>query len=213
MHSVTIVPRGRALGVTQQLPSEEVHSYPKTYLMNRIVILLGGRAAEEIVFQESTTGAENDLEQATKLIERMICRWGMSEKIGPISYPRGEEQVFLGREIGEGRHFGEDTSNLIDEEIRSFMDQSYQRALEILREERERLDTLAMELLDKEVLTDREIYHLLGIDLPSSLLDQKPEDAPVEGPGVSADPSPEQAVEPPKEDKGLDTGMLGLEGA
>ncbi|NRA74594.1 MAG: ATP-dependent zinc metalloprotease FtsH, partial [Planctomycetes bacterium] len=101
VHSVTIIPRGRALGVTQQLPLEETHNYSRTYLLNRIAILLGGRAAEDLIFKEYTTGAQNDLEQATNLAERMICLWGMSEKIGPVSFKRGEEHVFLGRELGE----------------------------------------------------------------------------------------------------------------
>ena len=213
VHSVTIVPRGRALGVTQQLPAEEIHSYSRTYLMNRIVILLGGRAAEEIVFNESTTGAENDLEQATKLIERMICRWGMSEKVGPISYRRGEEQVFLGREIGEGRHLSEQTSNLIDEEIRAFMEKGHQEALKLLRGERERLDKLANELLEKEVLTDREIYQLLEIELPPSLAEEEGEGSPSTEGGKSTESSAEKEVDPSAADEGLDPGMLGLEGA
>ena len=129
VHSVTIVPRGRALGVTQQLPMEDTNNYSKTYLLNRIAILLGGRAAEDLVFQEFTTGASNDLEQATSLAERMICLWGMSEKMGPVSFKRGEEHVFLGRELGESKNFSEHTAMMIDEEIRSMLEDSYQRAL------------------------------------------------------------------------------------
>jgi len=204
VHSVTIVPRGRALGVTQQLPSEEIFNYSRTYLMDRVVILLGGRAAEELVFDERTTGAENDLEQATALIERMVCRWGMSEKLGPISFKRGEEHVFLGRELGEGKHFSEHTAMLIDDEIRRMMDEGSQRALQLLGEHRPKLEKLAVELLDKEILTDREIYELLDFPIPDSL--REPEEAPAAGTPPAPRPQPGPAkpmVEP---------GRLGLEG-
>ncbi|MGE4631840.1 MAG: ATP-dependent zinc metalloprotease FtsH, partial [Planctomycetota bacterium] len=171
VHSVTIVPRGRALGVTQQLPLEETHNYSRTYLLNRIAILLGGRAAEDLIFKEFTTGAQNDLEQATTLAERMICLWGMSEKIGPVSFKRGEEHVFLGRELGESSSISEHTAMLIDEEIRAMLDEGYQRALRILGESRDKLELLTRELLEKEVLTDREIYEVVEIPIPDALLD------------------------------------------
>lgn len=168
VHSVTIVPRGRALGVTQQLPLEEIHNYSRTYLIHRVIVLLGGRAAEELTFNEFTTGAENDLQQVTDLVERMVCRWGMSEKLGPISFKRGEEHVFLGRELGEQKHFSEHTAMLIDDEIRHVIENAYTRAMELLEAERDKLEKLARELLDKEALTDDELYALLDFPKPVS---------------------------------------------
>ncbi len=208
VHSVTIVPRGRALGVTQQLPLEETHNYSKTYLLNRIAILLGGRAAEDLVFQEFTTGASNDLEQATGLAERMICLWGMSEKMGPVSFKRGEEHVFLGRELGESKNFSEHTAMLIDEEIRTMLDEGYQRAMRILSESREKLELLTQELLDKEVLNDREIYHLMDIPLPEALLDTN-----VKTSGSSEKPSGDRVEEKSDLPPEVDPGLLGLEGS
>ncbi|OUU22799.1 MAG: hypothetical protein CBC13_07155 [Planctomycetia bacterium TMED53] len=208
VHSVTIVPRGRALGVTQQLPMEDTNNYSRTYLLNRIAILLGGRAAEDLVFQEFTTGASNDLEQATSLAERMICLWGMSEKMGPVSFKRGEEHVFLGRELGEAKNFSEHTAMMIDEEIRVMLDDSYQRALRILGESRDKLELLTRELLEKEVLNDKEIYQLMDIPLPDALLDSDPPSRPV-GETSGDDRREEKSQLPPD----VDPGLLGLEGS
>ncbi len=215
VHSVTIVPRGRALGVTQQLPSEETHNYSRTYLLNRIAILLGGRAAEDLVFQEFTTGAQNDLEQATNLAERMICQWGMSEKIGPVTFKRGEEHVFLGRELGDSSHISEHTAMLIDEEIRAMLDDGYQRAMRILGESREKLETLTRELIEKEVLNDREIYDLLEIPVPDELADviePSAQKSDADTPHSRQGESSEDASEDSKLPKDIDPGMLGLEG-
>ncbi len=208
VHSVTIVPRGRALGVTQQLPIEETHNYSRTYLLNRIAILLGGRAAEDLVFNEFTTGAQNDLEQATNLAERMICLWGMSDKIGPVSFKRGEEHVFLGRELGETSHYSEHTAMLIDDEIRAMLEHGYQRALKILGESREKLEVLTRELIEKEVLTDREIYELMEIPIPQSLLDTLTGSRDKDDPQASTDSEQKPSISPD-----IDPGLLGLEGA
>ncbi|MFN0060014.1 MAG: ATP-dependent zinc metalloprotease FtsH [Planctomycetota bacterium] len=212
VQSVTIVPRGRTLGVTMQLPVEDINSYSRTYLTNRVVIMLGGRAAEELVFGEFTTGAENDLMQSTGLVERMVCRWGMSEKLGPVSFRRGEEHVFLGRELGETKHFSEHTAMLIDDEIRRLIDKAYQTALELLRKERVKLEKLAEELLEKEVLSDREIYTLLGFALPKSL---EPDSAE-----TNSSPTPKPAAAKPaaraagaEPTSNMTPDMLGLEGA
>jgi len=213
VHSVTIVPRGRALGVTQQLPSEEIHNYSRTYLLNRIAILLGGRAAEDLVFQEFTTGAQNDLEQATSLAERMICQWGMSEKIGPVSFKRGEEHVFLGRELGESSHISEHTAMLIDEEIRSMLDDGYQRAMRILGESREKLEILTRELLEKEVLNDREIYDLLEIPLPDEIAEMSEESDPERDNSSSNTDSRKSSTEEKDLPEEIDPGLLGLEGS
>ncbi len=213
VHSVTIVPRGRALGVTQQLPSEETHNYSRTYLLNRIAILLGGRAAEDLVFQEFTTGAQNDLEQATSLAERMICQWGMSEKIGPVAFKRGEEHVFLGRELGESSRISEHTAMLIDEEIRTMLEDGYQRAKRVLGESREKLETLTRELIEKEVLNDREIYDLLEIPFPDELADAIEPSAEKSNADKSQGESSEDASEDSSLPKDIDPGMLGLEGS
>ena len=207
VHSVTIVPRARALGVTQQLPMEDINNYSRTYLLNRIAILLGGRAAEDLIFQEFTTGASNDLEQATSLAERMICLWGMSEKMGPVSFKRGEEHVFLGRELGEAKNFSEHTAMMIDEEIRTMLEDSYQRALRILGESREKLELLTRELLEKEVLNDKEIYQLMDLPLPDVLRDNAA--PPVAADDSSADDSKEEKTQLPPD---VDPGLLGLEG-
>ena len=208
VHSVTIVPRGRALGVTQQLPMEDINNYSRTYLLNRIAILLGGRAAEDLIFQEFTTGASNDLEQATSLAERMICLWGMSEKMGPVSFKRGEEHVFLGRELGEAKNFSEHTAMMIDEEIRTMLEDSYQRALRILGESREKLELLTRELLEKEVLNDKEIYQLMDLPLPDVLRDNAA--PPVAADDSSTDDSKEEKTQLPPD---VDPGLLGLEGS
>ncbi len=209
VQSVTIVPRGRALGVTQQAPAEEVHSYSRTYLMNRVIIALGGRAAEELIFDEYTTGAENDLQQSTGLAERMVCRWGMSEKLGPVAFPRGEEHVFLGRELGETKHHSEHTAMLIDEEIRRIVDQCYATAVDLLKKDRAKLELLSKELLEREILTDREIYELLGMPLPAVLLEAKSKNKTIAE--ESPKPSPAKREEDSKGE--IDPGLLGLEGA
>ena len=208
VHSVTIVPRGRALGVTQQVPAEDVHNYSRTYLTNRVVTLLGGRAAEEIIFQEFTTGAENDLQQATDLVERMVCRWGMSEKLGPVAFKRGEEHVFLGRELGETKHHSEHTAMLIDDEIRTKMDTCYRQAMELLAKEKPKLVLLAEELLEKEVLADTEIYELLEFPLPPVLAPDEPEEPATVDEGAEQESVPE--VNPPSED--VDPDLLGWKG-
>jgi len=213
VHSVTIVPRGRALGVTQQLPSEETHNYSRTYLLNRIAILLGGRAAEDLVFQEFTTGAQNDLEQATSLAERMICQWGMSEKIGPVTFKRGEEHVFLGRELGESSRISEHTAMLIDEEIRTMLEDGYQRAKRILGESREKLETLTRELIEKEVLNDREIYDLVEIPFPDELADAIEPSAEKSNADKPQGESSEDASKDSSLPKDIDPGLLGLEGS
>jgi cell division protease FtsH len=157
VHKVTIIPRGRALGLTQQLPIDERHTYPKHYLLNRIAVLLGGRAAEELVLQDFTTGAGNDLERATELARRMVCEWGMSDALGPLTYGQKEEAIFLGREIARHRDYSDQTAELIDREIRRIVEESYQRALQLIRENRTTLDRLAEELLRKEVLDGKEL--------------------------------------------------------
>lgn len=168
IHKVTIIPRGRALGLTQQLPVDEKHTYPRTYLLNTISILLGGRAAEEITFKEFTTGAGNDIERATGLAKKMVCEWGMSDEMGPLSYGRKDEQIFLGRDFSVHKDYSEDTAKKIDLEITRFIDDGYNKAKEIISEHIETLHKIARELLEKEVLNTAELDDLIGPELIAS---------------------------------------------
>jgi cell division protease FtsH len=162
---VTIIPRGRALGATELMPEEERYTLSESYLRDRITIMLGGRIAEKIVFGEVSSGAEDDLKQATILARRMISQWGMSEKLGPVAFRRGEEHIFLGREMAQARDFSEHTAQLIDEEVCSLIGELEQKAQEILSEHREQLDTLAEALLHQEVLEADQIQALVATDL------------------------------------------------
>jgi cell division protease FtsH len=162
IHKVTIIPRGRALGLTQQLPLDDRHTYPKDYLLGTLAVLLGGRAAEELIFNQYTTGAGNDLERATELARKMVCNWGMSEELGPITFGKREEHVFLGREISHPKDFSEETARTIDAAIKTLVLGSYDRAKDLLTAHRNELQALAQALLEKETLDGREIQALLG---------------------------------------------------
>ena len=132
IHKVTIIPRGMALGLTQQLPADEKHNYSRDYLNDQIAILLGGRIAEEITMDSLTTGAGNDLERATELARKMVCEWGMSDAMGPLTFGKKEEQIFLGREIAQHQDYSEDTALKIDQEVKRFVTDNYQRAHQLL---------------------------------------------------------------------------------
>lgn len=168
IHKVTIIPRGRALGLTQQLPIDEKHTYPREYLEKNIAILLGGRAAEEIILHDFTTGAGNDIERATNLARKMVCEWGMSEKMGPLSYGKKEEQIFLGREFATHKDYSEDTAKNIDAEVVSIVTRNYEKAKKILTDHIEILHKIAGELLEKEVLNGAEVDILIGSALPDA---------------------------------------------
>jgi len=157
IHKVTIIPRGRALGITQQLPIDEKHTYPKDYLLDNITVMMGGRAAEELVLNLQTTGAGNDIERATEIARKMVCEWGMSEKLGPLTFGQKEEHIFLGRELARHQNYSEDTARLIDSEIRAIVAQRYEKAKEILEGNMATLHQLASTLLEKEVLDGRQI--------------------------------------------------------
>jgi len=161
IHKVTIIPRGRALGLTQQLPIDEKHTYPKDYLLNNITIMMGGRAAEELVLNHQTTGAGNDIERATEIARKMVCEWGMSEKLGPLAFGKKEEQIFLGREFAQHRDYSEETARLIDNEIRTIVTHSYEKAKDILQRNMAALHQLANSLLEKEVLDSRQIDSII----------------------------------------------------
>jgi cell division protease FtsH len=161
VHKVTIIPRGRALGVTMQLPTDDRHNYSKEFLYNNLAILMGGRVAEELVLKHVTTGAGNDLERATDLARKMVCEWGMSEKLGPLTFGRKEEEIFLGREIATRRDFSEQVALEIDLEVKRLVTENYERAKRLLTENMASLKGLAEALLEKEVLDAPEIDHII----------------------------------------------------
>ncbi|MDP9131439.1 MAG: ATP-dependent zinc metalloprotease FtsH [Candidatus Binatota bacterium] len=157
IHKVTIIPRGMALGVTQQLPIDEKHTYGKEYLLNNLVILFGGRVAEELILDHTTTGAGNDIEKATDLAHRMVCEWGMSEKLGPMTFGKKEEEIFLGRDFTQKVDYSESTAIEIDSEVRRIIQESYHKAKDLLRTNIRLLHKVAESLLEKEVLDGSEI--------------------------------------------------------
>jgi cell division protease FtsH len=157
IHKVTIIPRGMALGLTQQLPMDEKHTYPKEYLLNNLVILFGGRVAEELVLNHMTTGAGNDIEKATELAHRMVCEWGMSEKLGPMTFGKKEEEIFLGRDFTQTADYSENTAIEIDSEVRRIIQESYHKAKDLLKTNLALLHRVAESLLEKEVLDGSEI--------------------------------------------------------
>ena len=161
IHKVSIIPRGRALGVTQQLPIDDRYTYSKDYLLKTLEVLLGGRAAEEIALKHMTTGAGNDLERATELARRMVTEWGMSEKLGPLTFGKKDEQIFLGREIARHKDYSEKTATDIDEEVKRLVMEAYERAKAVVSENFDFLDALAKALLEKETLDAVEIEALV----------------------------------------------------
>ncbi|MCA1583646.1 MAG: ATP-dependent zinc metalloprotease FtsH [Acidobacteria bacterium] len=171
LHKVTIIPRGMALGLTQQLPVDEKHNYSRHYLNDQIAILLGGRIAEDLTTGTITTGAGNDLERATELARRMVCEWGMSESMGPLTFGKKEEQIFLGREIAQHQDYSEDTALKIDGEVKRIVTEAYSRATALLTEHKQRLFDIADALLVREALDAEQVRRLahglpLG-DLPA----------------------------------------------
>ncbi|MBA7653624.1 ATP-dependent zinc metalloprotease FtsH [subsurface metagenome] len=162
IHKVTIIPRGASLGLTQQLPIDDRRTYSKDYLMAKIIVLLGGRSAEELKFNTISTGAGNDLQNATTIARMMVCEWGMSENLGPISLENSSEGVFLGKKLVKGREYSEETANLIDIEIRKFIDEAHEKARELIKTHRGGLDKIASALLGKEVLTGDEVKEIIN---------------------------------------------------
>ncbi len=167
VHKVTIIPRGRALGVTATLPKEDFHTLSKEYLTAQLVVLMAGRAAEKIVFNTLSTGAANDLERATHIARKMVCDWGMSEVLGPVTFANKHEEVFLGREIAQPRDHSEATAQIIDSEVRKILVDAYERAENLLREKEELLHKTAKILLERETLEGEELDMLIrGEELP-----------------------------------------------
>jgi len=162
IHKVSIIPRGMAMGVTQLVPEEDRHYYPRAYLLNRLSVALAGRASEKLVFGDVSTGAQNDLKEATGLAEKMVAQWGMSEKIGPVNLGRGEEHPFLGRELAQPKRYSEEMAWLIDQEIQRIIGEAEAKADDILEENRSDLDALAQALIKEEVISKDDIEKIIG---------------------------------------------------
>jgi cell division protease FtsH len=192
VHKVTIIPRGMALGVTMQLPVDDKHNYSRDYLNDQIAILLGGRIAEEITTNGMTTGAGNDLERSTELARKMTCEWGMSDALGPLTFGKKEEQIFLGREIAQHKDYSEDTAIRIDQEIKRIITNNYDKARVILETNRAALDKIAEELLVREVLDADQVRNIAdGKPLeeykptaPSGIVDDGSKRSPKERPSI-----------------------------
>lgn len=164
LEKVSIIPRGRSLGSTEQIPEEDRHNLSRSYLLGRIAVMIGGRAAEKIVFDDITSGAGDDLKKATQLARRMVCQWGMSEKLGPVTFRHGETHPFLGREMANQKDFSEETARIIDEEVRKIVQDMENTAIDILKSNKDKLDALVQSLLEHESLSKEEIDQLLGIN-------------------------------------------------
>jgi cell division protease FtsH len=205
VHKVTIIPRGRALGVTTYLPIDEKHTYSKNYLDAMITYALGGRAAEKLIFNELTTGAGNDIERATDIARKMVCEWGMSDKLGPLAYGAKEEEIFLGREITRSRNFSENTAIAIDVEVKKIMMSAMKRSEKILRDDIATLHRLSNALLEREILDSDEIDKLIrGEELPP--VDPRRNGEPQstdQNAAPATQPKPEQTADSGKQKKAV----------
>jgi len=163
VHKVTIIPRGLSLGLTQSLPESDKHNLKRDYIFDQVTLLMGGRVAEEIIFGKDgiTTGAQNDIERATKTVRKMVCEWGMSDKLGPLQYGQKEEPIFIGKEIARHKDYSEKTAEMIDNEIHDIVEAAYKKAWDILTKHKAVLDLLAKKLLEKETLDRKAIEEIV----------------------------------------------------
>ena len=185
LHKVTIIPRGRALGLTVGLPKEDSYSHTKSWLEDQLVILFGGYAAESIVYGDTTTGTQNDIERATDIARRMVCEWGMSEDVGAVSYGREDEPIFMGKEIERRKGYSEESAQKIDRAVEKLLNEARKRTVKILTEHRDQLDKLTQALVEKETLDDKEVRELLGFKPSEALAENEAEkSAGLEGPHV-----------------------------
>ena len=185
IHKVSIIPRGRALGVTMQLPIEDKHSYSRESLLARIAVLMGGRAAEKLIFNTFTTGAGNDIERATEMARKMVCEWGMSDKMGPLSFGKKDESIFLGREMAMHKNFSEKIAEHIDDEIKRIVDESYERAFGLLQEHIQTLHDLSVCLIEKENLTGDQVDEI--IKTGKLICEEPPQPQPAEPAAIHTD--------------------------
>ena len=192
VHKVTIIPRGRALGVTMQLPEVDRYSYDREYLLTRIAILFGGRIAEEVFMHQMTTGASNDFERATQMARDMVTRYGMSDKLGVMVYAENEGEVFLGRSVTRTTHISEKTMQAVDAEIRSILETQYKRARKIIEDNADKMHAMARALLEWETIDGEQIDDILAGREPRA--PKTPEGAPAARPGRTAEPAPEKAA-------------------
>ncbi len=162
LHKITIIPRGRSLGLTAQLPLDDKHNYSRTYIIGRLDILMGGRTAERLIFNDLTTGAGNDLEMATDLARRMVVEWGMSDKVGPATLGKAEQELFLGRDIQQHKNISEETARTIDNEIRAIIQVAERRATQIITEHMDKLHLLAQALLEHETIHGEDLPRLFS---------------------------------------------------
>jgi cell division protease FtsH len=179
LHKVTIIPRGMALGLTQQLPSEEKHNYTKEQLEDRIAVAMGGRIAEEVTFDQITTGAQNDISQATEMARKMVCEWGMSDALGPLTYGKKEEAIFLGKEFNRHQDYSEATALEIDAEVKRIITEQYARARRLLTEKRTQLVDIAEALLEHEVLDANQVRQVMAgeqLEVPPARVEVGPQD-------------------------------------
>jgi cell division protease FtsH len=214
IHKVTIIPRGHALGVTHFLPVDERHNYSKQYWLNALTNALGGRAAEKLALEDITTGAAQDIDYATEIARRMVCEWGMSDALGPVTFGKEDRQVFLGREIGHTKDYSESTAILIDKEIRTLVEEGSERAEKLLSDNIDKLHLLAQTLLERETLTGEDLDQLfrgelapVEADTPDDAVgapDASTDDAreAIDGGGAALEPQkPERASRPSESDK------------
>ncbi len=201
VHKLTIIPRGMALGLMQQLPEADKHTYSKKYWLDQLAVFFGGRVAEELIFDDMNTGASNDIERATDIARRMVCEWGMSDKLGPVHYSSKDEHVFLGRDMGKSREHSESTQMEIDAEVKAIVDAAYHRARKILSENIDTLKRVAIAVLDRETLDAEEIDLLLANKpLPPKVI--------AETPGGSSDQSKTGKAAADKSEKAASSGVL-----
>src|SRR5258706_16451345 len=197
IHKVTIIPRGMALGLTTMLPIDEKHNYSRDYLRDQICILLGGRIAEEITLGSITTGAGNDLERATDLARKMVCEWGMSDSMGPLTFGKKEEQIFLGREIAQHQDYSEDTALKIDHEVKRFVTDAYSRAQTILMQHKQKLMEMAEALLQRETLDAEQVRRIVAGEALGEIAPATPPTPPAVTREPKAKERPAASIVPP----------------
>ncbi len=201
VHKVTIIPRGRALGVTMQLPEEDRHGYSRNYLRNNLVVLLGGRVAEELIMDDITTGASNDIERVTKMARKMVCEWGMSETIGTLSIGETGEEVFIGREWVQNKNYSEDTAKLVDAEVKRIVEEAHERCRKLLQDNVETLHRIAGALLERETITGDDLNLLMDnkplppLDTDDNAKDKKDDNGETTAGGRDEDQAPQFGLE------------------
>jgi cell division protease FtsH len=199
LHKVTIIPRGRALGLTQQLPTEDKYSYSKKYLEAMLAVLMGGRIAEEVFLNELTTGAGNDIERATGMARKMVCEWGMSD-LGPVTFGKKEQEIFLGREFAQHGDYSESTAVEIDKEVRRILDRAYKTAHDIIAGNKTALDRIARKLLERETLDGVEVNQILTEETGTDYLKLKeyyPDQSPGETMTIAPGSGPQSDITAP----------------